>query len=87
MKLQDRVEMHEESGFIQTISPEVARRQLKISLAVVAALAVATLSLASIGQIQPRHSEPATVQLVVQAPGSLQVQQATATKNKTQPGG
>ena len=87
MNTQDRIETREESGFIQAIAPDVARRQLKISAALVAALAIATIFVASLGQMQPRYAEPATVKLTVQAPGVMQVQQATTVKPKVQPGG
>lgn len=86
MSIQDRIETREESGFIQAISPDVARRQLKLSAALVAALAVATVFVASLGNFQPRYAEPATVKLTVQAPGVMQVQQANS-KFRVQPGG
>ena len=86
MNVQDRIETREESGFVQAISPDMARRQLKISAALVAALAIATIFVASLAQVQPRYAEPAHVKLTIQAPGVMQVQQATS-KPKVQPGG
>jgi len=86
MSIQDRIETREESGFVQAISPDAARRQFKISATLVAALAVATVFVAALGQVQPRYSEPATVKLTVQAPGVMQVQQAHS-KFRVQPGG
>lgn len=83
---QDRIETREESGFVYAISPETARRQLKISGAIAAALAIGAIAIGSLGHIQPRHREPAIVKLTVQAPGVLQVQQAGA-KSTIRPGG
>jgi hypothetical protein len=82
----NQVETNEDSGFVQAISPDMARRQLKLSAALVGALAVATALIATLGQFQPRYGEPAVVKLTVQAPGSLQTQQAN-TKISVQPGG
>ncbi len=86
MSTQNHIETREESGFVQAISPDMARRQLKLSAALVGALLVATALVATLGQIQPRYADPAVVKLTVQAPGSLQIQQAT-TKVSVQPGG
>ena len=69
MSVQDRIHSSEESGFVLAISPDMARRQLKISAALVAALAMATVLVASLGRVEPRYAEPATVKLTVQAPG------------------
>ena len=85
MTNQDRIETREDSGFVQAISPDVARRQFRISAALVGALAVATIAVATMSQVQPRYAEPASVKLVVQAPGVMQVQQARI--KSTQPGG
>lgn len=87
MSGQNRIETQEDSGFIQAIAPDAARRQLKISAALVAALAVATIFVASLGQMQPRYAEPALVKLTVQSPGVMQVQQAHTVKFRVQPGG
>lgn len=86
MSTQQRIENRDDSGFVQAIAPDVARRQLKLSITLIATLTLATGLLATLGQLQPRHSDPAIVKLTVQAPGSLQVQQAR-TKSSVQPGG
>ncbi len=74
------------NGFVRSMSPEMARRQLQVSSVLVGLFAAATLLVVALVPSQPRYAEPASVKLVIQAPGVMKVQQA-ASKPRIQPGG
>ena len=65
-----------DSGFIASISPAAARRQLKISIAVVAAFVIATALALATGQIRPQTQPPAPVKLTIQMPGKIKTHHA-----------
>ncbi len=70
-----------DSGFVHAMAPDMARRQLTVSAALVALLGAATIFVAASGQFKPRYVEPANVKLTIQAPGSLQIQHAGQRSN------
>jgi hypothetical protein len=77
---------HADGGFIQKIDPQAARRQFNMSLGMVVVLSAATLAAAFTLRIEPVPVTGASVQMVVQAPQLVHVQQA-AQDVKRQPGG
>lgn len=69
--------------FIRGMAPQVARRQFTISAGILAAFAIALITVTGASPIQPRYAEPAQVKLTVQAPGSLDMQRADTRRNRT----
>lgn len=65
-----------DSGFIASISPAAARRQLNMSIAVVVAFVIATVLVLASGQIKPRTQTVAPVKLTIQLPGKMKVHHA-----------
>ena len=71
MAARKRVESSEGSGFVQSISPEGARRQFKLAVTVMIAFALVALFVVKLGNVQPRHNELDLVRLTVEMPGTV----------------
>lgn len=66
------------SGFAPVFAPSQARRQLRVSLVILAAVVTATFSAALTGNLKPIHAERAPVTLTYQQPGTSLTQKAQA---------
>ena len=86
MSMIERLDSNQDDGFTTRIDPQAARRQFNMSLGMVVALAIATVSAAYTLRIDTSAPAPATSRLVVQAPQVLHVQQARQ-DTRSQPGG
>ena len=83
---QNRIQTSDASSAFRTMTPGMARRQLHISIAVLAVSAGAIFFFATQGNVHPRHTAPGAVTLTVQMPGSMKLQEAVSNA-RVQPGG
>ena len=80
----ERADLEPNSGFTRVMDPQDARRQLHVSAALAAVLAIAAAAVLAMPRTQQIASTPKTITLTVQAPQLVHVQQAQI---KAQPGG
>lgn len=78
MNAADNFNAAESSGFIVAMAPAVARRQLKISIAVLSAFIAASLLVLATGALQAPSQKPASVKLTIQLPSTISMHQAKA---------
>jgi hypothetical protein len=60
-----------ENGFTHVMSPAMARRQLQVSIVLLAAAFTAVAAGFLSAAVQPRYIEPKTVQLTIRAPENM----------------
>jgi len=74
-------------GFGPAMTPAMARRQLRVSLTLIAAFALATVAALATGKTPEGHSERAAVKLTIEAPGATLTRHAADTDAMGRSGG
>ena len=77
MTIASHVEKNTEAGFTRAISPETARQQFSISLALVGVIAIAAVAVTLTLRMGPTGPDSASARAYVQAPQMIHVQHAS----------